>query len=146
MSHISTAELARLTGYTPRHIRRIAGTISGAVRTAGGHWQIPDSPAVREWCREAKEERDKLRAASERKDLEFMNITVSIMKETGMGFDEADRIAWLAGMRRRIRKMRKSIDECPSEVIPPKSLSLQIRVLGELLVSQSEAWERAAGY
>jgi len=75
-----------------------------------------------------------------------MNETVLLMKETGMDFEEADRIAWLHGMRRRIRAMRKAIDEGSyDDVIPPKSLRLQVRTLGELLISQSEAWERADG-
>jgi hypothetical protein len=145
MSHISRAELERLTGYERRQLSRIAGGIPGAVRTDRGHWKIPDTPEVRKWCKDAKRKREKLRNASERKDFEFMNATVFLMKETGLDFDKADRIAWVAGMLRRIRAMRKSIDECPFDVSPAKSLSLQIRKLGELLISQSERWERADG-
>lgn len=141
MSHIPTAELARLTGYTKRQIQRMAGKIPGAVRTGGGHWQIPDSPEVRAWCDSSKRQRDRLRSAVDGKDFEFMKTTISLMKGKGMNFEEADQLAWAAGMRRRIRAMRKAIDECPSDVIPPKSLSLQIRKLGELLIFQSESWE-----
>ena len=142
MSHIPTAELARITGYTKRQIQRIAGSFPGAVRTVSGHWQIPDTQEVRERCAAAKRGRDQMRTASERKDFEFMKPTLFLMREKGADFDEACRIAWVAGMRRRIRIMRKSIDE-NYDVIPPKSLILQIRKLGELLVFQSECWERA---
>lgn len=56
MSHIPTAELARLTGYTKRQIQRMAGAgdIPGAVRSDGGHWRIPDGAGLREWCKAVK--------------------------------------------------------------------------------------------
>lgn len=59
MSHIATAELARLTGYEKRHVQRlaVAGQIPGAVRTDGGHWRVPDSPEVRKWCQAVKRAR-----------------------------------------------------------------------------------------
>jgi hypothetical protein len=52
MSHISTAELASIGSITKRQVQRTLerkGELWGAVRTSGGHWSIPDSPAVREW-------------------------------------------------------------------------------------------------
>jgi hypothetical protein len=61
MSHISRAELERLTGYKRRTIQRlaVAGQIPGAVRANGGHWRIPDSPEVRKWCKAVKRVRKK---------------------------------------------------------------------------------------
>lgn len=51
MSHIPTAELADLTGYSKRQIQRFAtaGQIPGAKRSVGGHWLIEDTPDVRRW-------------------------------------------------------------------------------------------------
>jgi hypothetical protein len=59
MSHISTAELALLTSYTKRQVQRMtaAGEVPGALRTPAGHWRVPDSPALREWCRMVKANR-----------------------------------------------------------------------------------------
>lgn len=58
MSHLSSKQLAELAGLTTRQVQRILdrGTPNlGATRTEGGHWIIPDTPAVREWA--AKKER-----------------------------------------------------------------------------------------
>ncbi len=33
------------------------GQIPGAARTDGGHWRIPDSPMVRQWCQAVKRSR-----------------------------------------------------------------------------------------
>lgn len=59
MSHISTAQMAQLTGYEKRHVQRlaVAGQIPGAVRTGGGHWLIPDTPEVRKWCQTVRRSR-----------------------------------------------------------------------------------------
>lgn len=53
MSLISTQELADLCGCTKRHLQRMIsdGKVPSAQRTAGGHWEIPDSDEVREWAR-----------------------------------------------------------------------------------------------
>ena len=124
----------------------MAGGIPGAVRTAGGHWKIPDSPEVRKWCSDTKKQQERRRTASERKDFEFMGSTIILMKKKGMDFEETHRVAWVAGMRRRITAMRKAIEEGSyDDLIPPKSLSLQIRALGELLIFQSERWDRGEG-
>ncbi len=91
-------------------------------------------------------EQDRRRTASERKDFEFMNPTIFLMKEKGMDFEESHRVAWVAGMRRRITAMRKAIEEGSyDDSIPPKSMRLQLRALGQLLIFQSETWDRAAG-
>jgi hypothetical protein len=58
MSHLSSKQLAELAGLTTRQVQRILdrGTPNlGATRTEGGHWIIPDTPAVRVWA--AKKER-----------------------------------------------------------------------------------------
>jgi hypothetical protein len=54
MSHLSTAQLAELARITKRQAQRILerGTPNlGASQTPGGHWIIPDTPAVRKWAR-----------------------------------------------------------------------------------------------
>ena len=53
MSHISTNQLAALTGFSKRQIQRMAanGEIPGANRTPAGHWQISDTLELQEWVR-----------------------------------------------------------------------------------------------
>lgn len=54
MSLLTTSQLADLAGITRRQAQRILdrGTPNlGARRTPGGHWEIPDSGAVRKWAR-----------------------------------------------------------------------------------------------
>ena len=54
MTHLSTHQLAELAGITKRQIQKILESEVlniGASRTPGGHWIIPDSPAVRRWAK-----------------------------------------------------------------------------------------------
>lgn len=53
MSHISTNQLAALTGFSKRQIQRMTanGEIPGASRTPAGHWRISDTPELLEWIR-----------------------------------------------------------------------------------------------
>jgi hypothetical protein len=53
MSHITTQQLSKMAGITKRHCQRllVAGDVTDAVRTSGGHWSIPDSAKVRKWCK-----------------------------------------------------------------------------------------------
>jgi hypothetical protein len=53
MTHLSTAELAKLAKVQKRQIQRILESgypDLGATRTAGGHWVIPDTIKVRKWA------------------------------------------------------------------------------------------------
>jgi len=54
MSHFTTQKLADAAGITKRHCQRLlsSGKLDslGAERRPGGHWQIPDSAAVRAWA------------------------------------------------------------------------------------------------
>tara|TARA_R110000868_G_scaffold383653_2_gene650910 strand:+ start:2357 stop:2995 length:639 start_codon:yes stop_codon:yes gene_type:complete len=53
MTHLSTAELAKLAKVQKRQIQRILESgfpDLGATRTAGGHWMIPDTIKVRQWA------------------------------------------------------------------------------------------------
>lgn len=56
MSHLSTTQLAELTGFSKRQIQRMAakGEIPGAARTSGGHWQVADTPTLSEWIERFK--------------------------------------------------------------------------------------------
>ena len=51
MSHLSTTQLAELTGFSKRQIQRMAanGEIPGAKRTSGGHWQVADTSELSGW-------------------------------------------------------------------------------------------------
>ena len=53
MSLISPASLAGLAGLSARQLQRMArdGDVPRAERTAGGHWQIPDTKELRDWAR-----------------------------------------------------------------------------------------------
>lgn len=52
MSLISPASLASLAGISTRQLQRMArdGDVPRAERTAGGHWQIPDTKELRDWA------------------------------------------------------------------------------------------------
>jgi hypothetical protein len=56
MSHITTKTLSELTGFTKRHCQRLLsnGEVPCAVRTSGGHWDIPDNAKVRAWIKTQK--------------------------------------------------------------------------------------------
>jgi hypothetical protein len=55
MSHLTTSQLAAAAGITRRQVQRIldAGDVPelGAIRTPGGHWRIPASPAATKWAK-----------------------------------------------------------------------------------------------
>ena len=145
MSHIPTAELARLTGYTKRQIQRMAGGIPGAVRTAGGHWEIPDSPEVREWCSDMKKKREaeKLR----REDVDGQKYFAEARNcATIYKPDVAERLSIEIRMGRQMRNLMKTIEEL-SQWDETLKVDLPVRCnrLGRLLIQKSEAWKRADG-
>lgn len=55
MSHLTTSQLAEKAGITRRQVQRLldGGDVPelDAVRTPGGHWRIPDSPAAKKWAK-----------------------------------------------------------------------------------------------
>ena len=55
MSHLTTTQLAAAAGITRRQVQRLldGGDVPelDAVRTPGGHWRIPDSPAANKWAK-----------------------------------------------------------------------------------------------
>lgn len=55
MSHFTTSQLAEKAGITRRQVQRLldGGDVPelDAVRTPGGHWRIPDSPAAKKWAK-----------------------------------------------------------------------------------------------
>ncbi len=52
-----------MAGITKRHCQRllVAGDVTDAVRTSGGHWLIPDNAEVRKWIAKIKGEKHKRR-------------------------------------------------------------------------------------
>lgn len=55
MSHLTTSQLAKKAGISRRQVQRLldGGDVAelDAVRTPGGHWRIPDSPAAKKWAK-----------------------------------------------------------------------------------------------
>ncbi len=53
------ADLVRLTGYTPRHISRVAASIPGASRTAGGQWIFDETQrGFPRWVKKARSKKN----------------------------------------------------------------------------------------
>jgi hypothetical protein len=145
MSHIPTAELAVLTGYTKRQIQRMAAKIPGAVRTDGGHWKIPDSPEVRKWCASQAKRRqaEKLRREDDEARKYFSEVSRCASTHNPEG---AERMSIEIRMGRQMRNLMKTIEEleqwdgCLKTDLPNRA-----NRLGKLLILYSESWQRADG-
>lgn len=147
MSHISRAELERLTGYKRRTIQRLAGegAFPGAVRTSAGHWQIPDSPEVRKRCEELARKLVKKRAGGDARETQQYFRQAAYFAEYYKP-EFAERLSVELRLGRQIRAMRKTLqdlsqwDETLRDDLPTRldRLVLDIRFY-------SNHWKRADG-
>lgn len=148
MSHISRAELARLTGYERRQIQRMAGSIPGAVRSARDRWKIPDSPEVRDWCKTQAKKRQAEKSRRERKESsDCWRDIVLISKETGVDEATAEKIMVEKRMLRHMANLEKAlwmngIDW--TDTVNPK-LPLEMERVATWMLRFSEKWKRPDG-
>ena len=115
MSHLSSKQLAELARITTRQAQRILerGTPNlGATRTPGGHWIIPDTPALRKWAR--KHQRWKRGGSAKKSGLNPKDKSYGIVTIEGMSMSFE---LWQRKMRDEIARWDKRRIERAIELV-----------------------------
>jgi hypothetical protein len=133
MSHLTTSQLAAKAGITRRQLQRLldGGDVPelGAVRTPGGHWRIPDSPAATKWAKGFKRWAGKGNAKKSGLNRKW----TGGITDKSVGFLSIEGISmsfdlWHRGMQRRMQMW--DVDKVDKAI---KLLSRQARVHAELV-------------